>query len=261
MYPHHLQTIERLKARFEPDPQFQALILGGSIAKGWANEDSDVDFVLVAADEAYQSRAAANQLHYFDTEIAAYPGGYVDGKIVDLGFLQEVAQKGSEPARSAFWQNQIIYTKFNGLDDLLKQIVTYDEAGHTEKLASFYAQVQALQWYIGEAEKRADLYLLTHSAAELVLYGGRMILAHNRVLYPYRKWFRKTLSECPAKPQEMDGLIDTLLAKPTKNAADRFCEAVLTFTNWPQPKEGWPARFMRDTEWTWRNGWTPLMDC
>jgi tetraacyldisaccharide 4'-kinase len=46
---HHRRVVERLKERFGRDPDFPALIIGGSVAKGWAKDDSDVDIVLVDA--------------------------------------------------------------------------------------------------------------------------------------------------------------------------------------------------------------------
>jgi hypothetical protein len=45
-----------------------------------------------------------------------------------------------------------------------------------------------------------------------------------------------------------------LLADPTKANATRLFECVTGFTEWPKPPEGWPSRFMRDVEVTWRTG-------
>ena len=153
------------------------------------------------------------------------------------------------------------YSQLPHLTDLLGRISTYPEAGHAEKIRSFYAQLLAMQWYVGEAEKRENRYLMMHTASELVLFGGRLILAHNRLLYPYHKWFLRRLQDAPAKPEGLMNQIDQLLNEPSKANADRFCEAILNFTAWPAPPEGWPARFMEDTEWPWRRGWTPIAEC
>ncbi len=93
-----------------------------------------------------------------------------------------------------------------------------------------------------------------------MLFGGRLILAHNRRLYPYHKWFLRTLHDAPEKPSDLMALIDRLLNEPSKANADRFCDAILNFTAWPQPPEGWPARFMIDTEWAWRYDKAALAD-
>jgi hypothetical protein len=260
LYPHHQHTVDRLIARFQADPNFLALLIGGSLVKGYGNESSDVDFMLIANDEEYARREATRALTYYSTDLCDYPGGYVDGKIVNVAFLEEVADRGSEPARSAFENVIVAYSSLPQLPGLLQRITAYPEADHTAKLQSFYAQLLAMQWYVGEAEKRANKYLMMHVVSELVLFGGRMILAHNRMLYPYHKWFLRRLQDAPQQPAGLMVLIDQLLNDPNKANADRFCDAILGFTAWPTPPEGWPARFMGDTEWAWRRGSAPVGD-
>jgi hypothetical protein len=230
------------------------LLIGGSLVKGYGDESSDVDFVLIATDDEYTRRSAERALTYYTTDLCDYPGGYVDGKIVNVAFLEEVADRGSEPARSAFEKVIVPYSHLPQLDDLLRRITAYPEFNPTAKIRSFYAQLLAMQWYVGEAEKRHNRYLLMHVVPELVLFGGRLILAHNRILYPYHKWFLRRLQDAPQKPADLLALIELLLSEPGKANADRFCEAILNFTTWDTPPEGWPARFMEDTEWAWRRG-------
>jgi hypothetical protein len=47
--PHHRRSIELLCQRFQDDPRFLALIAGGSVVKGIARDDSDVDIIFVAS--------------------------------------------------------------------------------------------------------------------------------------------------------------------------------------------------------------------
>lgn len=260
MRPHHQHTLDRLVAHFQSDPLFPALIVGGSIAKGWDREDSDVDIVLLATDEEYARRAPIRALTYYTTEFCDYPGGYVDGKIVNLAYLREVAESGNEPTRAAFAGAFLGYTRLPALEALLRQIPVYPEAQRSARLQSFYAQVQALQWYVGEAEKRHDRYLLSKMSADLVLFCGRLILAHNRILYPYHKWFMTALAQAPEKPADLLERMDALLAAPGKQLADQLVERVMRFTAWETPPAGWPSRFMEDTEWAWRRGAGPVAD-
>jgi hypothetical protein len=146
------------------------------------------------------------------------------------------------------------------LETLIQRISAYPEADREKKMSSFYAQVQALQWFVGEAEKRGDPYLMAHASADLALFAGRMILAYNRVLYPYHKWFLTALREVQDKPENFMEDIECLLAHPGKESADRVCRSVYEFTDWPTPAEGWPARFMRDAEWGWRTGQQGIED-
>ncbi len=261
LLPHHQSTVDRLTEHFQADPNFTALIIGGSVAKGYARPDSDVDFYVVATDEEYARRKPASQFQWFSREIAGYEGGYVDGKIIDLAFLRDVAEKGSDPARAAFVGAFIPYSELPELPGLLERILTYPEAQREERLISFYAQLEAHKWYVGEAEKRADPYLMMKMASELALYGGRMILAYNRVLYPYHKWFTRVLEETEDKPADFMDRFRDLLARPGTETANAFFECVTAFTDWPKPQEGWPSRFMTDVEWTWRVGRPTVADC
>lgn len=261
MKEQHQRTVDRLVEHFRDDPAFPGLIVGGSIARGWEKDDSDVDILLLASEEEYARRLPRRELHYFTMDFCDYPGGYVDGKIVDLAFLKEVADHGSEPARAAFKGVILAYSRLPELEGLLKSIPVYPEAQRTARIQSFYAQVQATLWYVGEAEKRNDPYLLRKMSADLVLFGGRLILAHNRILYPFHKWFMKELELAPEKPDNMLALAEGLLATPNKSTAEAFARCVLDFSAWEIPPEGWPVRFMEDTEWPWRRGWSPIADC
>ena len=99
--PHHRKSIEKLTAQLEKKANFQALILGGSITKGYERENSDIDIMIVIPDEEFQKRRRRKRLMYFDTSVCNYPDGYVDGKLVSIPFLKLVAEKGGEPARDA----------------------------------------------------------------------------------------------------------------------------------------------------------------
>jgi len=260
VHDNHQRAIEKLTALFQDDPAFPAMLIAGSVAKGLAREDSDVDFMLIATDEEYARRQAINEFTWVSFDLTDYPGGYVDGKIISQGFLHEVADHGSEPARSAFSGAIIAYSRLPGLPDLLAQITTYPEAERQRKIQSFHAQVQAMRWFIGEAEKRGDPYLMAHAAADLVLFGARLILAHNRRLYPFHKWMMTELRRAPDKPDNMVEMAEALLRSPSRAAGEQFADLVLNFTEWEAPPEGWPMRFMNDVEWTWRTGHPAVED-
>jgi predicted nucleotidyltransferase len=260
MFSHHQRVIQRLVECFQPDPRFPAMIIGGSVAKGRARENSDVDIVLVAADEEYARRQLAQDYHYFNRDLCDYPDGYVDGKIVDFQFLLDVADHGSEPARAAFVGAFLGYSRISGLDEHLNRIPIYPECERQEKMTAFYSQVLILNWYIPEAEKRQDPYLLAHAAADLVLFGGRLILAYNRILYPYHKWFMYEVDRAPDKPADFVELAENLLKTPGKDSAQRFCDCIGGFHDWGVTMSQAVVRFMHDSEWNWRAGRPPLQD-
>ncbi len=256
----HEETVRRLIARYGNDPRYPALIVGGSVAKGWASDDSDVDILLVATDEEYAASLATGEVGYFNQELADYPGGYVDGKIINVAYLEEVADHGSEPARAAFLGAIIAYTRIPDLDALVARIAVYPEHERAAKMRAFASHMTLLYWYMGEAEKRHDPYLLSWAANNLVLYGGRLILAHNRLLYPYHKWFMRQLSLAPDKPADMLALAEAVLKHPSRETALDFYTAVNTFQDWSVSLHQAGADFIRQTEWNWRDGRPPLPD-
>ena len=98
----HQRAIDRLAEAYKDDNRFVALIIGGSVAKGYARPDSDVDFMIVATDGEFARRDAANDLFINRRDLCDYDGGFVDGKVIDLAYLRDVAGFGNEPSRAAF---------------------------------------------------------------------------------------------------------------------------------------------------------------
>ena len=260
LWPHHWRTVERLTARFGSDPRFEALIIGGSLAKGYGREDSDVDVVFVATPEEYRRREATGDFGYFSQEDCDYAGGYVDGKVVDLAFLGDVAERGSEPARAAFVGAFPAFSHLPELPGLLARITAYPEGEREAKMHAFYSQLLIMNWYIGEAEKRSDPYLLRHVSTELALYAGRLLLAHNRVLYPYHKWFLRRVEEAPDKPEGFMDALTAVLNASSKATAQALLDCLDGFHDWNVSFERATACFLREREWNWRTGRAPLED-
>lgn len=238
------------------------MIIAGSVAKGCPEENSDVDFMLIATDQEFNQRQKNVQLHV-TADALCEPPTYTDGKVINLQFLRDVADHGSEPARAAFADAFIGYSRIPEIETLIKQIPVYQVHEQKEKMISFYSQIVVHHWYIGEAEKRKDTYLIQRSAVDLVLFSGRLILAHNQMLYPYHKWFMRQLDKAPDKPDDFLGLARRLLKSPCKKNADLLTECVLSFQDWPKPphgNDGVCARFFEDSEWNWGHGPAPVCD-
>src|SRR5215207_2051047 len=102
MFPHHTRSIQNVTEYFQRDPEVLALLLGGSIAHGFETSTSDVDIMILISEEDHKKRLESNQVHFFNMDLCTYEGGYVDGKYLSRGFIEQVKEKGSEPARFAF---------------------------------------------------------------------------------------------------------------------------------------------------------------
>ena len=83
------RAIDRLAGAYRDDPRYRALIIGGSVAKGYARDDSDVDFLIVATDDAFDEYQRTRDLFINRKDLCDYDGGFVDGKIIDLAFLAD----------------------------------------------------------------------------------------------------------------------------------------------------------------------------
>lgn len=260
MYPHHEETLRKVTGRFKDREGVLALLLGGSVAHGFERADSDLDIMIVVSEEEYAERRERGELVYFDREDATYDSGYVDGKYITKSFLERVAATGSEPARFAFKDSRIIFSSLDGLSPLLDSIARYPLESKRERIRRFYAQLEAWKWYCGEALKHDNAYLLGRAVSNLVLFGGRMILAHNETLYPYHKWFLTVLDGVAVKPAGLRTQIDALIDSPSPESIEAFHRSILEFTDWKTDGIVWPNLFMLDSELTWMEDKVPVAD-
>ena len=257
---HHQRAIDRLADTYRDDPEFLGLIIGGSVAKGYARDDSDVDFMIIATDEAFQRRLAARDLFINRTDLCDYEHGFVDGKIINLRFLEDVAGKGNEPSRAAFEGAFAAYSHVADLDDLLQRIPVYPEAGHDERIKAFYSMAFIQHWLFHEAERHGNRYTMTRAASQLALFAGRLILAHNRRLFPFHKWLPRTLESVPDKPSDLMKFFNDLVDEPSGDRATALFERIRDFRDWGVSDLDAYTWFMTDVEWSWMSGTTPIED-
>lgn len=260
MYPHHRESIERVRAYFEAIPSVQALLLGGSLAHGFESSTSDVDIMIIVTEEEYQERLKTEQMAFYNRELCTYPEGYVDGKHLSIGFLRNVAQQGSEPARFAFAGSQVLFSRVEGLDELLQQITRYPVAQKVYRINRFFAQFEAWNWYAHEAIRLNNRYLLGVSVQKMALFGGRMVLAHNEMLYPYHKWFLRVLEGAPDKPADLVMRLREVCDQPSEQSVVAFYECVRNHRTWEVAETGWPNQFVLDSEMNWVHGMPPVDD-
>jgi len=260
MHPHHTKAIQRATEYFQRDPEVQALLLGGSIAHGFETETFDIDIIIFVSDDDYKKRFAENCVHFFNTELAAYQNGYVDGKYSTRSFVQQVIEKGSEPARFAFAGSQILFSRLDGFEKEIRKAAEYPLKDKAERLKRFHAQFEAWHWYCSEALNKGNKYLLGTSVSKFILFSGRLILAHNELLYPYHKWFLKVLETAKDKPTDLLESIRNLNENPIAENIETLYEKVKSFRTWVEGDFNWPTQFMLDSELNWMDGKTPVDD-
>ena len=101
---------------------------------------------------------------------------------------------------------------------------------------------------------------MTRAASQLALFAGRLILAHNRRLFPYHKWFPRVLESVADKPEGFMERFDNLLNEPQADHANALFEAVRDFQDWGVSDLDAYTWFMTDVEWAWMSGNTPMED-
>ncbi|MEM6749816.1 MAG: nucleotidyltransferase domain-containing protein [Planctomycetota bacterium] len=263
MWPHHQQAVESLLPTLDDDPDALALILGGSLARGRGRADSDLDGYIVLTDHAMARRIERDDL--VDTTKShhcQYEGGYFDLKCVTRAILEQAVEEASEPFRASLVGVNIAWTRQGEapLDDLVARIAAYPEAGHAKKVLHLACVLEGTKWFALEAEKREDAYLTLWAAQRAVLFASRLILAHNRVLFPYHKWLTRAVAECPDKPDGIDDAIQAASREPCRANTHVVCDLAMHFQDWGKHPVGWWNPFITEVEWAWRWGPTPIED-
>jgi hypothetical protein len=243
--------------RYSSEPGLLAVVVGGSVAHGLARPESDVDFMLVLEDGAAARRSTSV---FADVDLADYDGGYADVKVVPRSFLDEVAEHGSEPARWAFEDAFTAWSRDDRIEAAIRAAAAYPEGEREQKLRDFVGHSIIAAWYLDEAARRDDPYLTQYASTHVVLYVGRAVLAHNRMLFPFHKWFLHELERAPERPPSfMDG-VRALLRESATDAARGLVADVQDLTGVRPTIGEAAASFMRRTEWSWRAGGSAFED-
>ena len=231
VFEHHRATIERAVARLQARDDVLAVLVGGSIAHGFATATSDVDLLIVVSDDEWDRRLAAGDTTLLDQESATYEGGYVDCKYTSVGFMREVAAHGTEQARFAFDGVDIAWSRIDGLDDALRAAARYPIEGRDDRIRAFHAQLEYWHWLFREGDRSGNAYVRAVAAPNVVLFAGRLILAHNAVLYPGYKWLLRVVATCrPARRPR--AAMEAVIARPAATPSTR-CS-----TSWPASATG-----------------------
>jgi predicted nucleotidyltransferase len=260
MEKHHQESINKFLAMYKSDVSILAILLGGSIAHGFAKSDSDIDVCLLVDSQEFQKRKAANKLAFSLWDICTYEHGYIDCKVVDLEFLTRLAQQGSDAARYAFKDNKVLFSRVDNLQEILSNITIYPKDKIDERRQRFASQLLAWKWYYSEGLKKQNNYLVFLSLQKIVLFSSRLILNENELLYPYHKWLLKVVETAEKKPEGFLSKIDELFEGHTLETVNNFCQEILGFINFTERTVDWPNYFLKDSEQNWLAHEPPIDD-
>jgi hypothetical protein len=262
MEQHHQNTIDRFVNRYRQDENVLAILIGGSIAHGFAKPDSDVDTLIIVSEPEHARRKQLNKLAFSirDPEICTYEGGYVDCKVATLSFLETIAEQGSDAARYAFKDAKVVFSRVGDLKELLARVTRFNDAEQASRRHRFVCQLLAWKWYFSEAVKKDSDYLRHLATQKVMLFSCRLVLNENRMLYPYHKWLLNETSRAPSKPFGFDESLSRIGNAPTLDLVNAFVAEVLEFVKLGEKDVDWPNQFLADSEFNWLYHQTPVDD-
>jgi len=247
MYEHHRQTIANLNGCYEHNPACLGMIVIGSVARGEARPESDVDFYLVVDQKTYDDCFEKKNDCVDAHEYSVSPCTEANGYLISVPALQAMADHGNEIERWMFTNALLVFAKDAEVDRLVTEIHRYPEEGRTRRMESFHAQMHYHISFFEFACLSQTKYLIYETATKLILSIGRLILADNHILYPNRKWFFRELKKAPNKPEGICEAMEAFLDAPTIEAGHALIARVEGYKDYPLPPEGIKARISQES--------------
>ena len=194
------QALDSLVQIHKPDPSRLALVIIGSLASGRERESSDIDLYLVVTDEAFKAVRQNRNYFYGSWDPKEFFGVGIDGKVVGKEFLREAAKRGSEPTRASFISAYAEFSKDPEIMPLVRQIPVYPEGEREERCRAFYGMMKHYRYEGEQAFQGRNLFYFQSCVQNLVFFAARLILGHNRILYPCRKSLFRVLEHAVDQP-------------------------------------------------------------
>jgi len=256
MLKHHEESIRKCIEYFSTNSAVLAVVLGGSVAKGLERPDSDIDAEVIVTDEYYDELRRENRTAESIFGECTYEGGYFDVKYFTKSFLRAAAERGSEPARNQWVKARCLYSRDAEIAELIPRIGVFQESERAEKSDSFYSALWLTYHYFWQVSKD-DIYLRLHSAVDIVLFGYRLLLEDNRVLFPCHKSLHIAVAALPGqnKPAGIEAKSDRLLKEMSDEAAADFVDSILSFIEYRSSENlnEVISRYTDDFELWWYN--------
>ena len=253
MYQHHRESLENLKNYFVDREEVIAVIFGGSVAKGCERPDSDLDAMVVVTEEEYEIRQRENRTAETIEGHCTYEGGYFDIKYMTKQFLADAAERGSEPARNAFVQSVVLFTKDPEIPDLVSRIPVFQKGEKEEKMLSFYADFW-LNYYYFLKSCPIDGYMKLHAVNEVIYSIYRMILQEHEILFPSNRRLEEFVGNISEETAQLVTLGRACAESQKMEALDEFVSCFLEMTTYEAPTEigSVLSRYTTDFEQWWR---------
>ncbi|SEE65309.1 nucleotidyltransferase domain-containing protein [Ruania alba] len=255
---HHQDTLAAFVEQARRDPDTVGVVVTGSVAHGTERPDSDVDVQLVLTEEAFAEAWEQNRLSYVVREVATYDGGYVDIKVASADFLRRAAERADDPMRHSMLGARVVWSRLDNLGELVAAIPVLPADLWQERMASFIAQARLHSGYfLKQAVRLENTYLLHHAAVHTTIAGGRTLLALNRTLFKGHKYLEGMLASLELVPTGYAEATADLLAHPDLRTSAAYMDLLESYHPWPLSREQTLSTFVRDNELGWYSGHLP----
>ena len=254
MLKHHEESIQIMKEYFQRDNDVIALVLGGSVAKGEARPDSDLDGMVIVTDESYEKRKSEGKLCEAIRGLCTYPAGYFDIKYFNKSYLEAATLRGSDPTRSSFVKARVLFSRDPDIEKLIEKIPAYPRGEKLERIKTFHSILRLASGYFFDgALINDDKYMLDKCCFETVYAGLRMLFAYNEEFFPSHKRLLEYAQRLRYKPSEIVTLANGLHENKDAPSRDAFVDAILYFTDWGfDISSGYGWTYVEKLEQTWQ---------
>ena len=234
MFKHHEESIQKLSDYYSGNPSVLAVILVGSVAKGTARPNSDLDAWVIVTDNYYAELEKEFRTYEVITGHSTYEGGYFDIIYNTKEMLEAAAIRGAEAYRAAFVNARLIYCADNEIEEILAKVAIFQEKEKDRKMLSFYSNFVVNYNYYWRVSKD-DIFLRARTATNIVLFGFRLLLQNSNELYPGHKPVMGVIKKLANKPDNIVCKAEKLLSTMDDDAAKDFFDSIINFINFDTP--------------------------
>jgi predicted nucleotidyltransferase len=258
---HHEDTVARIVATAPDRPDWLAVIVTGSVARGMERADSDVDISVIVDGASFAAAYEVGNVSWIERELSTYDS-YVDIKILTFEHLALVRERGDEPTRATYVGARVVWTRDPDARAELERLIdgigelSDDEWRRREESGIAFFRLQ-VEYFAPHAIAVGDTFLLHHAAVHAVSGASRAMLARNRTLFVSNKYVTSTLPTLAGTPVGWAEASSALLSSPTAETFAAFQRLVEGAADWTLPHDGTGGRFIADNELAWLTGIPP----
>lgn len=200
------KLVEKLLDTYRTDEAVLGIIQVGSTVKGYDDEYSDVDFVLVVTEEKYVMLEKNFQKIVHTEEY--------DLRFTTVDMLRDTKNSKSDEDHWDFQNSIVLFDRTNTLEEALREITNYDTGSRLQRLKRYYRgywenTLNSLSCLEHNNRGAARIY-----AAIAIQKLIRLLFNLNERWAPRTQWASKEISFLHRKPANLESQMQSILEEP-----------------------------------------------